>query len=81
MICIEVFRVLCQLPIHFIFGVDLVNYFEKSVEDSDRLLLLSTKCELALTNFRWASIKQIMEKNVFVIWVRLNHKLSYLSPT
>lgn len=81
MICIEVFRVACQLPIDFIFGECLFNHFEQSMEDSDRLFLLATKCKLALTNFSWVSIKQIMEKNVFVIWVRLNHKLSYLSPT
>lgn len=77
----EVFRVPCQLPVDFIFGVDLVNHFEKSTEFSDRLLLLSPKCELALTNFSWVSMKQIMEKNVSVIWVRLDNQLAYLSPT
>lgn len=60
MICMQVFRVAGQLPIDFIFG-DLFNHFEQSIEDSDRLLLLSTKCKLAPTNFSWGSIKQIMK--------------------
>lgn len=51
MICIEVFRVPGQLPIDFVFGEDLCNQFEQSIEDSDKLLLLYTKCKLALSNF------------------------------
>lgn len=58
----QVFRVPGQLPIDFIFGEDLFNHFELSIEDSDRLLLLSTKCKLAPTNFSWGSIKQIMKR-------------------
>lgn len=81
MICMEVFTVPGQLPVDFIFGEHLFNHLEQSTEDSDWFPLLSTECKLALTDFSWVSIKQIMDKNVFVIWVIVNDNLSYLSPT
>jgi hypothetical protein len=41
MISLEGFSVSGLLPTYFIFGEDLFNHFEQSIEDPDRLFLLS----------------------------------------